>query len=166
MPSIQPYSSKSGEMARESLSYSNNSMVMNQNGTLLRPDEIQEMRLNQGFCPTCKGTPVKLYEVRKTKLNPLWKSKEPLTVPNVSYKGLCLVCHPNTQVDDAMKQVNRSSMRSNTSAKTQETSSRSAFVGGSLTVTRLRIRNNAWEVCSIKRRKRRFIPLPINIEIP
>ena len=55
----------SGELAGE-LSYS--SMLMNQNGTLLRKDEIQEMREKQGYCPTCKGTPVKLFEVRKNKI--------------------------------------------------------------------------------------------------
>lgn len=117
---------KPTEMPRESLSYTNN-MLMTANGTLLRQDEIQEMREKQGYCPTCKGTPVKLYEVRKTKLNPLWKSKEPLTVANESHKGVCLKCHP---LDEDQKRA------SIMSEGTEQTSSRSAFVGGKLTVTK------------------------------
>lgn len=40
---------------------------------------------------------MKLFEVRKTKLNPLWKFREPLTVPNECYKGICLKCNPNLE---------------------------------------------------------------------
>jgi hypothetical protein len=122
-----------GESKRfQPLSGEEMSKTMNQYGTLLRKEEIKEMREKQGFCPTCIGTPVKLYEVRKAKLNPLWKSREPLTVPNESYKGQCLKCHPTRA---ASGDPTSDSLRlSQLSEKTQGTSSRPAFLGGILTV--------------------------------
>ena len=75
-----------------SLAYNN--MQMNEEGSILTEEQIKEMRERYGFCVTCRAEPVKLFEVKKSKLNPLWKSKEPLTVLHESLNGVCLKCNP------------------------------------------------------------------------
>ena len=75
-----------------SLAYNN--LLMNADGSILSTEHIKELRERYGYCVTCQGEPVKLYDIRKSKLNPLWKSKEPLTAMHMSLNGVCLKCHP------------------------------------------------------------------------
>ena len=62
-------------------------------GSVLGRDQIREMRLRQGYCTECPGEPVRLYRVHRNRFNPLWVSREPLTVDNQCLNGQCLVCH-------------------------------------------------------------------------
>jgi hypothetical protein len=76
----------------QSLSYTN--MLLNPDGSVLTKDHVKELRERQGYCTTCQGEPIKLYEIRKSKLNPLWKAKEQISVMHESYNGVCLKCNP------------------------------------------------------------------------
>ena len=67
---------------------------LDRDGCVLGVEQIRELRLRKGYCPECRGQPVRLFNVRKCRFNPLWTSKEPLTVEGFSIDGQCLVCHP------------------------------------------------------------------------
>ena len=94
-----------------SLSYHN--MILNIDGSVLSQDLIKGLRERQGYCVTCPGEPVKLYEIRKSKLNPLWKSKENISVMHESYNGVCLKCNPQM---DPFKEQRRTSLQFSLSA--------------------------------------------------
>jgi hypothetical protein len=75
-----------------SLSYNN--MLMRQDGGIMSHEHIKEMRERQGYCLTCPNEPVQLFEIKKSKINPLFRSKEAIDSIHVSYNGICLKCNP------------------------------------------------------------------------
>jgi hypothetical protein len=76
-----------------SLSFTN--MLMRQDGSVMTNDHIKELRERQGFCLTCpQGEPVQLFEIKKSKINPLFRGKEALDELHQSHNGICLKCNP------------------------------------------------------------------------
>lgn len=102
----------SSQIVAPSLSYTN--MLLNPDGSVLTKDHIRDLRERQGFCTTCQGEPIKLYEIRKSKLNPLWKAKEQISVMHESYNGVCLRCNPQM---DPFKAQRRTSLHFSLSGK-------------------------------------------------
>jgi hypothetical protein len=74
------------------LSYDN--MQLGNNGGVLGPEQIRELRSRQGFCLECQMEPIRLYKIRTNRFNPLWTSREPRTVDGECINGKCLVCYP------------------------------------------------------------------------
>jgi hypothetical protein len=75
------------------LSYSE--MSVGRNGSVLNRSEKATLRERHGFCLECEGQPVQLYNVRKSRMNPLWVTKDPRTVDGVCADGVCYACHPS-----------------------------------------------------------------------
>jgi len=67
-------------------------------GTVLTRDEIREERIRKGYCTECRGVPVRLFHVKKSKFNPLWKTKIPCSDPGKSQNGKCILCNPELKV--------------------------------------------------------------------
>ena len=82
-------------MKPDSNSLSYNNMVLRQDGGVLTRDHIREMRERQGYCLTCSNEPTQLFEIKRSKINPLFRAKEAIDVLHVSYNGICLVCNPH-----------------------------------------------------------------------
>lgn len=73
-----------------------NEMRVGANCCAISREERAERRLRHGFCPECKGArPVQLFWIKRSKLNPLWVTKVPRSVPSECADGVCYVCHPD-----------------------------------------------------------------------
>jgi hypothetical protein len=72
------------------LSYSD--MTVDSNGSLISKDAKVLHRSRLGYCTTCPGVPVLLFDIKKSKLNPLWSTKQPRTVDGKVLNGSCLRC--------------------------------------------------------------------------
>ena len=70
-------------------------MQIGPDGNVLGREQIKEMRQRQGFCLECRSVPIRLYQIRTSRFNPLWSSKEPLTVEGECLNGQCLICKPD-----------------------------------------------------------------------
>ena len=93
----------------QSLAYGE--LVMSDGGNVLTRDMIREKRLAKGFCPTCEdGEPVRLFDIRRSKYNPLYKSKIPLDIEGVCIKGKCLRCFPKLDTTRNRRAAQRRSM--------------------------------------------------------
>ena len=86
------HSQSDRETLRQELSY--NEMTVGANGSVMDKREKAALRKRHGFCVECMGIPVELYMIKKSRMNPLWVTKEPRDVPGVCLDGVCLVCHP------------------------------------------------------------------------
>lgn len=69
-------------------------MQIGPDGNVLGREQIKEMRLRQGFCLECRSVPIRLYQIKTSRFNPLWTSKVPLTVEGECINGQCLICKP------------------------------------------------------------------------
>lgn len=78
---------------RVSLAYTE--MTMGANGSVMSRAEKLELRARNGFCKECEGIPVQLFTIKKSRLNPLWVTREPLNVTGECENGVCFVCHPD-----------------------------------------------------------------------
>jgi hypothetical protein len=105
-PSMVADPARSVKPEQTSLSYNN--MLMRQNGGVMSHDNIKEMRKRKGFCLTCQNEPTQLYEIRKSKINPLFRGKEAIDALHESYNGTCLKCNPRM---DPHHKIKRESMR-------------------------------------------------------
>lgn len=72
-----------------------NEMTVGTNGSVLSREEKAEIRFRHGFCKDCEGAPIQLFSIKKSRLNPLWVTKEPRSVPGECAGGVCYVCHPD-----------------------------------------------------------------------
>ena len=72
------------------LSY--NEMTVDPSGSIMSREEKFEWRQKLGYCTTCTERPVLLFKMKRGRLNPLWKSKEPRTVPGECENGVCFRC--------------------------------------------------------------------------
>jgi hypothetical protein len=77
-------------MDPSTLSYSD--MTVDSNGSLVSKDAKALHRSKLGYCTTCPGVPVLLFDIKRSKLNPLWSSKQPRTVDGKVLDGCCLRC--------------------------------------------------------------------------
>jgi hypothetical protein len=83
------------DVPTDSLAYGH--MRIRKDGSVMTETDIRELRQRQGYCVTCPGDPVKLYDVKRSKINPLYQKKEPIQVANQSVNGICLKCNPANQ---------------------------------------------------------------------
>ncbi len=110
---------QSGSM---NLSYTD--MVIGHDGSVLRRDQIAELRKRHGYCMECSGEPVRLFNVRKSRINPLWSQKEPRTVEGESFNGQCISCHP--ELDPRRSRRRLASLRRESSRYILNSSNRSS----------------------------------------
>ncbi|KAI2491153.1 hypothetical protein MHU86_23411 [Fragilaria crotonensis] len=75
----------------DSLAYGH--MRIRKDGTVMADSEIRELRQRQGYCLTCPGEPIKLFSVKRSKMNPLYQKKEPIEILNQCINGVCLKCN-------------------------------------------------------------------------
>jgi hypothetical protein len=88
-------------------------MRIHKDGTVMTDDDIRELRQRQGYCLTCPGDPVKLFAIKRSRMNPLYQKKEPIQVNNQSYNGVCLKCNPPINHHHHHHHHNNSSTTSN-----------------------------------------------------
>ena len=67
-------------------------------GGIISKQMKMDLRKQYGYCATCPLVPVQLVDVRRSKINPLWISKKPLTREGESLEGRCLKCFPDRDV--------------------------------------------------------------------
>eukprot|EP00546_Thalassionema_frauenfeldii_P017945 CAMPEP_0178896440 /NCGR_PEP_ID=MMETSP0786-20121207/1173_1 /TAXON_ID=186022 /ORGANISM="Thalassionema frauenfeldii, Strain CCMP 1798" /LENGTH=1085 /DNA_ID=CAMNT_0020566841 /DNA_START=33 /DNA_END=3290 /DNA_ORIENTATION=- len=63
-----------------------------------------EVRERLGFCTTCPGAPIKLFEITPKTNNNNFRSRFPIDRRHDSYQGICLKCHP--QLDPNIHSTN------------------------------------------------------------
>ena len=117
-------------------------MNFNRDGSIMTEDMIREERLQRGYCTECRGLaqlPVLLYSIKKARFNPLWSSKEPLTVEGKCLNGQCLRCHPE------LDPKRRSRNRRNTTRQSHSTSVRSSVSAASAADDEMHLRSPEWE---------------------
>lgn len=68
-------------------------MTVGPSGSIMCREEKLDWRQKLGYCTTCTERPVLLFKMKRSRLNPLWKSKEPRTVPGECENGVCFRCH-------------------------------------------------------------------------
>ena len=66
--------------------------AFDRSGAIMSHEQKREMRGKLGYCMTCPGVPVLLFDVKRSRLNPLWTTKQPLTVDGQCRNGHCLKC--------------------------------------------------------------------------
>jgi hypothetical protein len=76
------------------LSYENGSSL-DRSGRILSKDAKRALREVHGYCLTCPAVPVKLFDIRKSRMNPLWSSKTPKSDNGKSVNGVCVLCSPD-----------------------------------------------------------------------
>ncbi len=91
--SQQPVVSDRTDNLQLNLAY--NEMSVSANGSVLSREEKSEIRFRHGYCRECEGLPIQLFSIKKSRLNPLWVTKEPRDVPRECAGGICFVCHPD-----------------------------------------------------------------------
>ena len=77
---------------RSELAYSE--MTMGVNGSVMNIEEKALLRERFGYCKECQGLPALLYNVKKSRMNPLWVTKEARAVAGECAQGVCFICHP------------------------------------------------------------------------
>lgn len=117
------------------LSYQENVMSLDSSGKILTKDAKALLREQHGYCMTCPGVPVLLYQIKRSRLNPLWSSRKPRTAEGECTNGVCLRCeNPNSQAPQPTPAPRRKSTKhleniSRESSETSTTSSISSFSG-------------------------------------
>lgn len=72
------------------LSYSE--MTVDPSGGVMSREVKLEWRQKLGYCTTCDERPVLLFTFKRSRMNPLWKTKEARSVPGECENGVCLRC--------------------------------------------------------------------------
>eukprot|EP00980_Cylindrotheca_fusiformis_P002933 scaffold683_cov124-Cylindrotheca_fusiformis.AAC.2 len=70
-------------------------LTMEDSGHLVDNSKKRELRQKYGYCLECEGLPVKLYEFRKSVLNPFRVKKQPRLATRECSGGVCFVCQPH-----------------------------------------------------------------------
>mmetsp|Transcript_5642 Transcript_5642/g.8017 ORF Transcript_5642/g.8017 Transcript_5642/m.8017 type:complete len:766 (+) Transcript_5642:215-2512(+) len=65
------------------------------NGEYSDRKQIEKLREKHGYCRTCPGDPIQLYDIGKNDMTPSWSSRRARTVEGESFVGTCLKCHPD-----------------------------------------------------------------------
>lgn len=121
-----------------SLSY--NSMIMRNDGGVMSHEHIKEIRERQGYCLTCPNEPIQLFDIKKSKINPLFRAKEAIDSIHESYNGICLKCNPQMDPHHLMR---RRSLRRGTSRRMSMGSKSASIESMDSTTTRSRSRSNS-----------------------
>eukprot|EP00980_Cylindrotheca_fusiformis_P029816 scaffold23891_cov132-Cylindrotheca_fusiformis.AAC.11 len=82
-----------GTLSQQRLAY--NEMTVSSDGRVVTDAEKRLEREKLGYCTSCRGMPILLYQVKKNRLNPFWVSKEARAVAGECAGGICFVCHPH-----------------------------------------------------------------------
>lgn len=82
-----------GTMQQQRLAY--NEMTVAGDGRVLTDANKRTERAKLGYCMECQGMPILLYHMKKSRLNPLWVTKEPRAVAGECAGGICFACHPD-----------------------------------------------------------------------
>lgn len=77
-------------------------------GSVMSKDQKLILRQRQGYCTTCTGVPILLFDIRKSRLNPLWTTKKSRTVDGECSDGKCLRCIAEREL---MRRLGRRSSR-------------------------------------------------------
>lgn len=75
------------------LSYSEMTLVSS--GEVMTRETKAAIRKKLGYCTECPGRPVLVFDVKRSKLNPLWFSKKVRSIDGECNDGHCLKCHPD-----------------------------------------------------------------------
>ncbi|KAL3944715.1 MAG: hypothetical protein SGBAC_001185 [Bacillariaceae sp.] len=76
-----------------------NEVSMGSDGQVLTDDKKRKQREKKGYCLECRGPPVMLYTIKKSRMNPLFTTKKPRTVEGQCSNGFCFLCHPEKNPD-------------------------------------------------------------------
>ncbi|GAX13664.1 hypothetical protein FisN_14Lh320 [Fistulifera solaris] len=87
------------------LSYQASSL--DKTGRIISKEKKRAIREKEGYCLTCPGTPSKLFEIKKSRLNPLWIQKKPQTIEGQSLNGWCVKCNPALNRDHNKRELTR-----------------------------------------------------------
>jgi hypothetical protein len=82
-----------GTKEQQRLAY--NEMTVTADGRVLTNSHKRSEREKLGYCQECQGMPILLYHVKKSRMNPLWVTKEPRAVAGECARGICFVCYPD-----------------------------------------------------------------------
>lgn len=63
-------------------------------GGIMSKQTKTALRKQYGYCVICPLVPVLLFDIRRSRMNPLWISKKPRTVEGECLEGRCLKCKP------------------------------------------------------------------------
>eukprot|EP00977_Amphora_coffeiformis_P010246 scaffold2383_cov161-Amphora_coffeaeformis.AAC.2 len=77
------------------LSY--NEMTVDPSGSIMSREVKLEWRQKLGYCTSCTERPVLLFTFKRSRMNPLWKTKEARSVPGECDNGVCLRCQKEKQ---------------------------------------------------------------------
>lgn len=70
-------------------------LALGDTGEVVSIEAKKALREKLGYCLDCPGHPVLLFDVKRSRLNPLWFSKKPRTEEGVCGDGKCLRCETN-----------------------------------------------------------------------
>jgi hypothetical protein len=76
------------------LSYQQSMMSFDRSGRMVSKEQKAKLREQLGYCLSCPGLPVRLYNIKRSRLNPLWCSKKAREAEGECANGRCLRCHP------------------------------------------------------------------------
>lgn len=76
----------------DDLSYAE--MTTDATGRVMSKQTKEALRRQHGYCLTCTRVPILLFDIRRSRMNPLWSSKKPRTAAGESLQGKCLKCNP------------------------------------------------------------------------
>lgn len=79
-------------------------MTVGPSGCIMTRELKLEWRNKLGYCPTCPGRPVLLFNLKRSRLNPLWQSRVPRTVAGECEQGVCLPCQRERQQEQQQQQ--------------------------------------------------------------
>jgi hypothetical protein len=63
-------------------------------GAVMPKQTKTALRKQHGFCLTCPLVPVLVFDIRRSRMNPLWTTTKPRTVEGECLEGKCLKCNP------------------------------------------------------------------------
>jgi hypothetical protein len=94
-----------------------------------------ELRKQYGYCLTCPLVPILLFDIRRSRLNPLRTAKKPLSKQGQAIDGKCIKCRPELDPDRSrsrhtvppMTSLNSSRSSKSIASASSEESTRSLF---------------------------------------
>jgi len=92
---VRPQYDSQVELLRRSLAY--NELSVASDGKVVTTAEKSDLRFKLGYCKECPGAPILLYNIIKSKINPLWVTRDPRFIAGECGGGICFVCHPEQE---------------------------------------------------------------------
>ncbi|CAJ1919718.1 unnamed protein product [Cylindrotheca closterium] len=95
MATATGYVADSDDENRVAYTLAYNEVSMGSDGQVLTDDKKKKQREKRGYCLECRGPPIMLYTIKKSRMNPLFTTKKPLFVDGLCGNGFCFLCHPD-----------------------------------------------------------------------